>query len=793
MSYSDLKTFLFKWRQPPRPPAGGQNQVRRFSFLLSKYALLLMTLITLLLLAISVYLGYISADQMRRIIKEDFNQQQLMLARHTANILEQDIDFLKRELITLNFSAAVEYLEPLTWANRLRVTLSSVREDGVVEIRRLNREGSRAYLVDERGVEHIIAGTFQDEPFFIWAADPRHKGQVYIQPVSMNVPNFNGRLIMIMATPTYELSADESHPQPSGEFSGVLAFYIDAHRLAKKFSQNITSGKSGYAWIMDSQGTFLNHPERSFIGQNAFTVRKERMPAISFDAINEIQRQKMLAGQEGWGEYISGWHKGLAGVLKKLIAYAPVRLLSSEVISGEKNPYFWSVAVVAPASEVEGVIHSVYFRQFFLQVIIGFFVLLGAIFMLHYRYERQFTVSLEEEVERQQKELQKKEEQYKALVENAADLIYTVDLDGRILSMNRYATKLFAQQRPVTAQAAGELESDPQVNPDIFIGKNLFDLMSPRSAEFHLEWMAEMKKTGKIISKRHTITIGEREFWFSTSIVGLKDEEGNIYAFEIISRDVTGRKALEDRLINMEKLASVGTLAAGVAHEINNPIAVILGFNEILLEQTAHLPEIHETLQIIEEEGLKCKRIVENLLTFARSPERTETTTDLNETLTKLLTVVKNTLLTKKIRLESEITPNLPRVQGDPQELQQVFINLINNAMAAMKGGGILSLRTRLSPSGKRVEVIVEDTGSGIPKKDQSRIFDPFFTTKKVGEGTGLGLSVSYGIIKKIGGDITFVSYPAEEYPEKHGTIFTVHLPVAGPETKSPTPETQGA
>ncbi len=189
----------------------------------------------------------------------------------------------------------------------------------------------------------------------------------------------------------------------------------------------------------------------------------------------------------------------------------------------------------------------------------------------------------------------------------------------------------------------------------------------------------------------------------------------------------------------MEKLASVGTLAAGVAHEINNPIAVILGFNEILLEQTAEMPDINETLKIIEEEGLKCKKIVENLLTFARTPERTETTTDLNEALTKMIFVVKNTLLTKKIRLESDIIPNLPRVQGDPQELQQVLINLINNAVAAMRGGGILRIKTRLIAEGQRVAVEIEDTGSGIPKKDQPKIFDPFFTTKKVGEGTGLG------------------------------------------------------
>ena len=187
---------------------------------------------------------------------------------------------------------------------------------------------------------------------------------------------------------------------------------------------------------------------------------------------------------------------------------------------------------------------------------------------------------------------------------------------------------------------------------------------------------------------------------------------------------------------------------------------------------------MHETLKILEEEGLKCKKIVENLLTFARTPEKTETRAEINAILEKMLTVVQNTLLIRKIRLESNLAPGLPRVKGDPRELQQVFINLINNAMDAMKGGGLLKVDTKLAPDGKRVAIEFTDTGNGIPKESQAKIFDPFYTTKKVGEGTGLGLSVSYGIITKFGGNIIFASYPAAEYPEKHGTTFTVYLPV---------------
>jgi two-component system, NtrC family, sensor kinase len=747
--------------------------MRRFPFLVSRHALALLLGLNLALLSTSIYLGLKSSNQMREIVKDDFNQQQLVLARHTASLLEQDIEFLKRELSTLNFSPSIQYLEPLTWGNRMRATISSVKNEGVLEILRITPTGDRAYLVDSRGLEHVVSESFKEADFLAWARQPENKGRVFVSEVSTQVPNFVGRLVTIMAVPTYEVSVDEAHPHPSGQYAGVLAFYIDAHQLASKFTREIKSGKTGYAWIMDDQGTFLSHPERDFVGKNAFRVRKERMPAISFDEINEIQREKMLTGKEGFGTYISGWHGGMAGEIQKLIAYAPVKLTEPAFGQESKSAPFWSVAVVAPASEVEGVVHSLYMRQLFMQVIIGLVVLSGTIFMLNFRYERQFSASLEEEVNRAKVMLQKSEARYQGLVENAADLIYTVDGEGHILSINHFAADLFCRAlRPPPPGDQGE------VDPQEFFGKTIYDIFSKNSADFHMEWLQEVKNTGKTQSKRHRVSVGGQEFWFSTSIVGLKDEHGIIFGYEVISRNVTARKAIEDRMINMEKLASIGTLAAGVAHEINNPMTVILGFTEHLLGQTDSQPEIHETLQVIEEEGLRCKKIVENLLTFARAPERTETSTNVNAILEKTLAVVKNTLLTKKIRLEGELTPDLPQAQGDPQELQQVFINLVNNARDAMKGGGILKVTTALAPDGKRLAIEFSDSGTGIPRDIQPKIFDPFFTTKKTGEGTGLGLSMSYGIITKFGGNILFTSYPAEEYPEKHGTTFTVYLPI---------------
>jgi two-component system NtrC family sensor kinase len=270
------------------------------------------------------------------------------------------------------------------------------------------------------------------------------------------------------------------------------------------------------------------------------------MPAISFDAINEIQREKMLAGKEGWGAYISGWHRGFlgeSGEIQKLIAYAPVHLGDPALLQSANPVSIWSVAVVAPAGEVEGVVHSLYLRQFFLQVIIGLVVLSGTIVMLNFRYERQFSENLEQEVTRQKEKLQKSEARYQGLVENAADLIYTVDDNGRILSINRYAANLFSM---ALAGAAGTKQEG---NPEDFIGRTFYDIFTKKSADFHLDWLREMKETGKVRSMRHQVAmaIGEQEFWFSTSIVGIRDEQGKIFSYEIISRNITGRKSIEDK------------------------------------------------------------------------------------------------------------------------------------------------------------------------------------------------------------------------------------------------------
>jgi signal transduction histidine kinase len=213
-----------------------------------------------------------------------------------------------------------------------------------------------------------------------------------------------------------------------------------------------------------------------------------------------------------------------------------------------------------------------------------------------------------------------------------------------------------------------------------------------------------------------------------------------------------------------------------VAHEINNPIAIILGFAEILLERFPKDSKEYEIIQTIERQGENCKRIVENLLTFAKIPEKTTTHTDVLDDLQRVLNVVMNTLITKKVDIKTDMEEHLPEVRGDGQQLEQVFLNIINNALGAMDGGGILTISAHHADG--IVTIGFTDTGHGIPSENMDKIFEPFFTSKKVGEGTGLGLSVSYGIVKKFGGDIRVTSQTRAEGKEPR-TTFTVLLPVA--------------
>ena len=242
-------------------------------------------------------------------------------------------------------------------------------------------------------------------------------------------------------------------------------------------------------------------------------------------------------------------------------------------------------------------------------------------------------------------------------------------------------------------------------------------------------------------------------------------------------------ESAQAQLLQSEKMAAMGRLAAGVAHEINNPAGVLfmkLNFlHSIAAEETLSERAV-STLQVAIEQTERIHQIVENLLSFSRPAEGVPRSIDVNTTVTAALDLSSRAMTSNAIEFRKELAPSLPPLEADPNELEQVLINLINNAVDAMPEGGTLTLTTALQRNGGDAgpegvgEIVIEvtDTGFGIPPDYLPRIFDPFFTTKRVGEGTGLGLSISYGIVQKLGGALDVTSTRHE------GTSMLVRIPV---------------
>jgi two-component system, NtrC family, sensor kinase len=230
------------------------------------------------------------------------------------------------------------------------------------------------------------------------------------------------------------------------------------------------------------------------------------------------------------------------------------------------------------------------------------------------------------------------------------------------------------------------------------------------------------------------------------------------------------------QLLQSAKMASLGKLAAGVAHQLNNPLGGITLYAKLVLEEYELESDAQQDVMRILKDAQRCRDTVRELLEFARQTRRFMKSHDINRAIERTLFLLENQTLFHNIEIEKTLAPDLPQAYGDIQQLNHMFMNIILNAAQAMTGQGRLHLATRLAGSGRHVVIDITDTGPGIPEAVREHIFEPFFTTKEEGKGTGLGLSIVYGIVENHRGRITATS------PDGQGTTFTIELPVHGEE-----------
>jgi len=351
-----------------------------------------------------------------------------------------------------------------------------------------------------------------------------------------------------------------------------------------------------------------------------------------------------------------------------------------------------------------------------------------------------------------QAELQRERDFSGKILNNTQSLILVVDPAGVISYANRRWRDLGFERSQLLGQSFGDLVAAAQ-------RQTLYDAFSQTLAGQQVDQL-ELQ-----------LLRDERAGRYAVSLSPMRDEQGNITSMVVLMSDVTDTAVLQAKLRHTEKLAAVGQLVSGVAHEVNNPLTAILGFADLLLENPEMPESARKDLRVILQEAQRTKQIVQNLLSFARQVPPQRRAVQLNAILRRTLQLRAYDFNSHGITVLEELDENLPQVVGDSHQLQQVFLNIVNNAYDAVREVGRAACITiQTVKKGASVEVRFRDNGHGISFPE--RIFDPFFTTKEIGKGTGLGLSICYGIVREHGGEIFCHNNRGEP-----GATFVVRLP----------------
>ncbi|BDQ33449.1 ATP-binding protein [Pseudodesulfovibrio portus] len=322
---------------------------------------------------------------------------------------------------------------------------------------------------------------------------------------------------------------------------------------------------------------------------------------------------------------------------------------------------------------------------------------------------------------------------------------------------------------------------------DEVVGKTDFDLFYEAEAEERHLAGRDILTSGRRLDTQIQVRGEKGDRWFHVVSIPVHAEDGRIVGLLRTDRDITDIKGFENQLIQAQKMESLGLMAGGVAHEINTPLGIILGYSQLLQEDVEEGSQIQQDLAIIEKQAQVCKKIVADLLGFSRQSESAKREMCFNNSVLEAVSLVRHTFELDNVTILTQMDDRFPIIYGDPEKLKQVWINLLNNARDAMDGkGGTILIRTKLDTPAGIVSVWVADSGEGIPEDALEKIFDPFYSTKSVGQGTGLGLSVSFGIIEDHDGEIHADSpvpedfgFPYMDEAEKGpGTVFEINLPL---------------
>ncbi|CCK78174.1 hybrid sensor histidine kinase/response regulator [Desulfobacula toluolica] len=706
----------------------------------SKLFLLFITLTIISVIIIAVYINLNSRRKLRSMAAGQFGIQQLMQTRLVASAIENYFDHF---ISNLYFMAnANQILSSRSSQDALFYKLYDKLQN-VTSIRFVSINGILTFIYPSEGFRRELIGkNYGTEKFY---KKTIATGKISISSLLYNEEN---KPRIRIAIPVFD------NDQATPHIKGVLVGSFDPMNVLNSIINSIISDKTGYAWILDSKGNFLTHPVKEFEGKSSFGAREKKNPAFSYKKI-EIIQQKMIQGHEGTDTYTSGWHREQKGYIEKFVAYAPVKTADSN----------WSIAICSPMNALDEIIEETERYEHYTLFFIVFIFLTGGILLFKNSYQRY--CSFEQSL--------KLNEQKLSAITQASPIGICLVKQRKIYWANETLHTMFGYDY------------------DDLIGKNVRMFYQNDSSYLRIgkalySDFSELKPsqlTSQCIKKDGTI--------FHCSLRSCPLNSSDLSeGFIVVVGDITERVAVEqennrlkDHIIRTQRMEAIGILASGIAHDFNNILFPITGYVEILLLDTAENSDTHEYLMNILKASNRAKELINQILSFSRKAEKETNPVLVQPIIKETLKFLKKTIPTT-INIVQQIDMNCRPIMADSTQIHQVIMNLCTNAYQAMEDrGGTLTVKLfeseikeddlnnllDLKP-GRYLELLISDTGIGMKKNIALKIFEPYFTTKKSGKGTGLGLAVAHGIVKKAGGDIKVISKPYK------GTCFHIYLPL---------------
>ncbi|WP_321494587.1 ATP-binding protein [uncultured Desulfobacter sp.] len=363
------------------------------------------------------------------------------------------------------------------------------------------------------------------------------------------------------------------------------------------------------------------------------------------------------------------------------------------------------------------------------------------------------------DLKRAEKILNEQKARLQTILDAIPDFISLQDVQGRYISVNKAFCDMLGRSQ------------------DQILGRFNKDLFPSVIAQRYDDEDASVLTSGTPLVKENKIKDPRGIKWLHVVKIPVPGKDFKSIGLVCSGRDISVFKEVQDQLTHAQKMESVGRLAAGVAHEINTPLGIILGYGQLLLEDFEKEGQVYQDVSAIVKQTKICAKIVKDLLNFSRSDESVTSQFDIHTALEEVIEVVEHTFGLNHVTIRRNFHPAPLYLNGDKEKIKQVFINLLHNAFDAIDSNGEIFVRTGKDETGKQMKICVTDTGCGIDKKNLQKIFDPFYTTKGPDKGTGLGLSVTFGIIKEHKGKIKAYSPPSDKSLSQ-GTEFVVLLPL---------------